>query len=62
MLLLWKKKKNNHKSCPLVSLMNGGYHSLFVDIVTYLSDDLETFNPFKDDLLQIHILFNYPCG
>lgn len=21
-----------------------------------------TFNPFKDDLLQIHIIFNYPCS
>lgn len=55
-------KNNNRKSCPLVSLMTGGHYGLFVDIVTYLPDDLKTFNPFKDDLLQISILFNYPCG
>lgn len=37
------KKNNNRKSCPLVSLMTGGYYSLFVDIVTYLPDDLGDF-------------------
>lgn len=55
-------KNKNRKSCPLVSLMTGVYYGLFVDIVTYLPDDLKTFNPFKDDLLQIRILFNYPCS
>lgn len=34
------KKNNSRKSCPLVSLITGGYYSLFVDIVTYLSHDL----------------------
>ena len=33
-------KNNNRKSCPLVSLITGGYYGLFVDIVTYLPRDL----------------------
>lgn len=33
-------KNNNRKTCPLVSLITGGYYSLFVDIVTYLPHDL----------------------
>lgn len=33
-------KNNNRKSCPLVSLITGGYYGLFVDIVTYLRHDL----------------------
>lgn len=36
-------KNNNRKSCPLVSLITGGYYSLFVDIVTYLPCDLQDF-------------------
>lgn len=37
------KKNNYRKSCPLVSLITGGYYSLFVDIVTYLPHDLWDF-------------------
>jgi len=36
-------KNNNRKSCPLVSLITGGYNGLFVDIVTYLAHDLWDF-------------------
>lgn len=36
-------KNNNRKTCPLVSLITGGYYSLFVDIVTYLPHDLWDF-------------------
>lgn len=36
-------KNNNRKSCPLVSLITGGYYGLFVDIVTYLRHDLWDF-------------------
>lgn len=46
-----------------MSLMTGGHYGLFVDIVTYLPGDLRDFlTPFKDDLLQTGILFNYFCS
>lgn len=36
-------KNNSCKSCPMVSLITGGYYSLFVDIVTYLPRDPSDF-------------------
>lgn len=32
-------ENNNRKSCPLLSLITGGYYGLFVDTVTYLPHD-----------------------
>lgn len=42
--------------------MTGGYFSLFVAIVTYLSVELETLDPLRDDVVQIGRIFNCPAA